>query len=78
MRPQLDDGVTIRTEAHAHKNFLDVAQAGHVAVDEVFALAGTIQPAANHHFAGHASTIAGFLGALFPGFDRWPSSLRLR
>ena len=50
--PLFDDGVGIRAKPHAHEHFLDVAQARDAAVDEVFALSGTIQPPADHDFAG--------------------------
>jgi hypothetical protein len=43
----LDDGVAFRPEAAAHENILDIAQARGVAVDQVFAFAGTEQPAGN-------------------------------
>ena len=41
----LDDGVAFRPEAGAHEQVLDVAQAGGLAVDQVFAFAGPVQAA---------------------------------
>ena len=65
----LDDGVAVRTEADAHENFLDVAEARHAAVDDVFALAGAIEPAADHDFAGTHRDGGLFGGAFLPRFD---------
>ena len=48
----LDDGVAVGTESHAHENFLDVAQTRHAAIDDVFALARAVEPAADDDFAG--------------------------
>ncbi len=65
----LDDGVAIRTQPHAHEDFLDVAQAGHTAVDEVFALAGAIQAATHDHFTraeGDGRLFGGAFLAVFP------------
>src|SRR3989475_1492232 len=50
--PLLDDGVGIGAKSHAHKEILNVTEAGDAAVDEVFALAGAVQAAADDHFAG--------------------------
>ena len=50
--PLFDDGVGIGSEADAHKQFLNVAQSSGAAIDEIFALAGAIEPAANDDFAG--------------------------
>ncbi len=47
-----DDGVAVGAEAHAHENFLHVAQASHAAVDQVFALPGAIEAAPDDDFAG--------------------------
>ena len=46
-----DDGVRVRPQAHAHEHFLDIAEPSHTAIDQVFALAGTIEPPADHDFA---------------------------
>ena len=46
----LDDGVAFRTQAGAHEQVLNVAQAGGTAVDEVFAFAGTEQAAGDGDF----------------------------
>ena len=60
----LDDGVGIRAQADAHEHFLNVAKPSDAAVDEVFALAGAIEPAADDDFAGlHGQN--GFVGDLF-------------
>ena len=62
----LDDGVAVRAEADAHEDFLDVAQAGHAAVDEIFALAGTIEAAPDDDFTGAQGDGGLFGGALLP------------
>ena len=46
----LDDGVAFRTEAGAHEEVLDVAQAGDFAVDQIFAFAGPEQAARDGDF----------------------------
>src|ERR1700675_1075565 len=63
----LDDGVAIGPEAHAHENFLDVAETSHAAIDEIFALAGTIEAAADDDFAGLERDGGFFGGAFSPG-----------
>ena len=50
--PLLDDGVAFRAEARAHEDVLDVAQAGGVAVDQVFAFARPVQAAGDGDFSG--------------------------
>jgi hypothetical protein len=47
----LDDGVALRAQAGAHEDILDVAQAGGVAVDQVFALAGAVEAAGDGDLA---------------------------
>src|SRR5208282_6329766 len=61
----LDDGVAVRTEAHTHEDFLNVAEAGHAAIDQVFALAGAVEAASNHDFAGTQRDSGLFSRALF-------------
>ena len=47
----LDDGVAFGAEAGAHEDVLDIAQAGGVAVDQVFAFAGAEQAAGDGDLA---------------------------
>src|SRR6202022_1733659 len=63
----LDDGVGIGAETDAHEHFLDVTQASDAAVDEIFALAGAVEAAADDHFArlhGQDGFVSGFFAAL--------------
>ena len=62
----LDDGVAIRAETDAHEDFLDVAQAGDAAIDQIFALSGTIQAATDDDFAESYGDRGLFGGALLP------------
>ena len=48
----LDDGVGVRAQPDAHEEVLDIAQTGGPAIDEVLALPGAVQPAADDHFTG--------------------------
>ena len=86
----LDDGVAIGTETDAHENFLNVAKAGDAAIDQIFALSGAIQAAADDDFTGthgdssafqrHASSNAcGCRWFLRPGFlqRRFPLALSI-
>ena len=43
----LDDGVRLDAEARVHQQVVDVAQPADLAVDQVLALAGSVQPAAD-------------------------------
>ena len=66
-----DDGVGVWTQADAHEHLLDVAQAPGAAVDEVFALPGTVQPPADHHFTwfgGQNRLGRGFFATFEPVF----------
>src|SRR5438876_6160507 len=47
----LDNGVGVRAEADAHEHFLNVAKPSHAAIDQVLALAGAIEAAADNDFA---------------------------
>ncbi len=49
--PLLDDGVRLRSQAGAHEDVLDIAQAAELAVQQVLALAGAEQAARNHDLA---------------------------
>ena len=70
--PLLDNGVAFRAQAGAHEQVLNVAQAGNVAVDQVFALAGSIQAARDGHFAGLVGDRGGAVavGGMRRGFAR--------
>ena len=46
-----DDGVALGAETRPHENILDIAQARRAAVNEVFALPGTVQPPRDGDFA---------------------------
>ena len=48
----LDNGVAFGAKAGTHEEILDIAQAGGAAIDEVFALAGTVQAAGDGDLAG--------------------------
>ncbi len=48
----LDDGIRLHAEARIHQQVVHVPQAAHLAVDQVFALAGSVQPPADFHVAG--------------------------
>ena len=61
----LDDGVGVRAQADAHEEILNVAQPRDAAIDEVFALSGTIQPAADDNFAGFQMHRRPFSGGFF-------------
>ena len=70
----LDDGVGIGAEAHGHEEFGDVAEADRATVEEIFALAGAVQAAADDDFAGAhsdgvplSSALLGAGTALGPG-----------
>src|SRR5262249_48640721 len=47
----LDNSVGFRSQAGAHEDVLNVAQAAELAVQQIFALAGAEQPPCHHHFA---------------------------
>src|SRR3954471_17975682 len=49
----LDDRVVLRAEAGVHQQIVDVAEAAHVAVDQVLAFARTIEPAGDFALARH-------------------------
>jgi hypothetical protein len=49
--PLLDDRVRLDAEAGVHEQIVDVTQAADLSVDQVFALARSIQPAADLHVA---------------------------
>ena len=61
----LDDGVGIRAQPDAHEQILDVAQARHAAIDEIFALPGAIQAPANDDLARFQIHPMLFRAALF-------------
>ncbi len=67
----LDDGVAFRPEAGAHEEFLDVAQAGGFAVDQIFAFARAVEAARDGDFGGlvrmAVSVGVGFGGAMRSG-----------
>ena len=47
----LDEGVRLRAKAGAHEQFLNVAQAAELAVQQIFAVAGAEQATRNHDFS---------------------------
>ena len=47
----LDDRVGLRTQACIHQQLVDVAEPANLTVDQVFALAGSIEPARHFNFA---------------------------
>ena len=49
----LDDGVGLRAEARVHQQFVHIAQAADLAVDQVLALARSVQTTRHFHFARH-------------------------
>ena len=49
----LDDGVRLRAEARVHQQLVHVAQAADLAVDQVLALARSVQTPRHFHFARH-------------------------
>ena len=68
--PLLDDGVAFRTEAAAHEDVLDVAQARLAAINEVFAFAGAEEAAGDGDFAGlRAGVVDGVDLVGLGGFD---------
>ncbi len=48
----LDNGVGIGAEADSHEHVLNIAQPSGATIDQIFALAAAVKPAANDHLAG--------------------------
>ena len=47
-----DVGVALPAQARVHQQFIDVLQAGRLAIDIVFAVAGAVIPPGDHHLVG--------------------------
>ena len=71
----LDDRVRIGPEPHSHEKFLHVAQPRSAPIDQVLALARTIQPPPDYHLA-RLHLRRRFRGALFLGDERSRRALR--
>ncbi|HEY4958520.1 MAG TPA: hypothetical protein VII31_11960, partial [Caldimonas sp.] len=60
----LDDRVGLRAQARVHQQLVHVAQAAHLPVDQIFALARAVQPPRDFHFAGdRLDQLFGFFAA---------------
>ena len=66
----LDDRVGLGPEPRVHQQLVDVAQPAHLAVDEVFALAGPVEAPRHLHLAHHRAPLVVDQFRARPGLDR--------
>src|SRR6185436_9314753 len=74
----LDDGVALYADADVHEDVLHVAQADGVAVDQVLALARSIETAADLDIAGDRRRLVDGLALTRGGCPLYGSSLAVR